>query len=125
MNIPTTKFFDARRYCLKKNADLVTISSAEENTFVLNLAHIRAPDKYYLWIGLHGDSRNRFRWLADGTSASDGKTFSNWKAGEPNGGSVENCGHMLLMKDQDHGKWNDLPCDTPNKPIFACERILI
>ena len=89
----------ARNSCLSKGADLVKISSEEENTFVKNETRGEA------WIGLE-QTDSTFYWK-DGS----GLSFNKWK----NGSS----GSCVVMEVE--GTWRKSSCSlTPGK--YICEQ---
>ena len=50
----------------------------------------------------------------------DGTTnvkFRNWRDGEPNSGTIENC--VTVMGS---GEWNDIRCKPATVPSIICER---
>lgn len=94
--------------CLYRGADLIKVSSKEENDFIR-----RTGQKW--WLGLHRDVTNDhvFRWN-DGLTADAG--FTNWEVGEPsNANNKENCVECFGS-----GWWNDLPCHSLRH--LACEK---
>ena len=111
----TMTWNQAYRVCEKKGGHLVTITSQEENDFVLDLAN---------------DFENNYCWLGGTDFASEGNwywvnsekfSYSNWRSGEPN----DDCGteeymHMRVLDDY-AGQWNDLPNDSNNVFAFICE----
>nr|XP_022336336.1 macrophage mannose receptor 1-like isoform X2 [Crassostrea virginica] len=101
---------NARKACQGAGADLVTINSADVQSYILRQSH---GNEY--WIGLNDITReNSWQWL-DGTS---GSKFFNWNAHEPNNLNAENCVEMNFMNRQ--GKWNDRRCSTLVK--FICQK---
>ena len=42
--------------------------------------------------------------------------YANWKKGEPNGGSNENC--VILLGNAYYGRWNDMSCDYSVQFLF-------
>ncbi len=65
---------DAQAACASFGADLVTISSFEENDFVATTAELIAPVGYVTWIGLN-DLEEEGEWEWYSGAASD---FRNW-----------------------------------------------
>ncbi|XP_029950546.1 C-type lectin domain family 10 member A-like [Salarias fasciatus] len=104
---------NSRRHCQSENADLVVISSPEEQRAIYRLD----GEAYLLfWIGLQGTDGN-FRWV-------DGSALTNqfWQVGQPDHGgpnNVEDCVEMyhhnpLLTS------WNDAPCGQRRR--WMCEK---
>ena len=95
--------------CRERGADLIKISSAEENQFV------RRSGKSF-WLGLRRDTSNTkvFKWN-DGSVLSE-TSFRNWRLGEPNHhGNNEQCVH-----NSGGGEWNDLNCNELMN--LSCEK---
>ena len=103
---------EARDYCLEMNADLVKITSQEENDFVLALARRDAPSVEQVWIGFFWHTKSADFWWSDLSVP----VYKNWAPHEPNGNASEPCGMMLTGKKTDQrpetasGYWNDLKC---------------
>lgn len=84
--------------CSKEGATLVTIFSAEENSFVKSLIQGEVP-----WIDLIRDKNvsNRFVWYSGASLV-----YENWKNGEPNYSmGIEDCVFM-----DKNGSWVDFSC---------------
>ena len=91
----------ARDACVNEGADLVKITSEEENSFVNTLAAGEA------WIGLKDDSGS-FYWK-DGTKVS----YTKWKSQSPGNGPC-----VVL---ESSGDWKRVSCTaTPQK--YVCEQ---
>ncbi|XP_055995966.1 macrophage mannose receptor 1-like isoform X2 [Ostrea edulis] len=100
----------ARIACQDATADLVTINSAADMSFVLRQSH----GKEY-WIGLNDRTReSSWQWL-DG---NQGSKYFNWAPHEPNNLLTENCVEMNFQNHQ--GKWNDRICSTAVR--FICQK---
>ena len=112
-----------------RNAEVVTIHSAEENKFISDSARL-TPDGRTYWLGLQRvqdcmyDYRDmsRFSWV-------DGRPFlfSNWRKGEPNDCESEKC-VVMYGYDSLEGMWNDIPCEFKFKVIckaYKGERYLL
>ena len=96
------------KYCRDHGADLIKVTSEEENKFVKRSGKI-------WWLALRRDAThtNIFKW-------NDGSlpTFINWSGVEPNNhGGNEHCAELL-----DTGTWNDISCQTNNRAYLACEK---
>ncbi|XP_018109142.2 hepatic lectin isoform X2 [Xenopus laevis] len=100
----------ARDLCLKRESDLVVITSENEQDFL----HETTQDGRY-WIGL-SDTDEEGIWIwVDGTDYET--TYKFWKEGEPNDHlKNEDCAHMWT-----HGEWNDVPC-TYSYCFAICEK---
>ncbi|XP_066304554.1 lymphocyte antigen 75-like [Branchiostoma lanceolatum] len=87
----------ARTECSQKDATLTSVTSAEEQDFILGHGNRN------LNIGFHDKTtEGTFTWL-DGLPT----TFLNWEPGEPsNAGGNEDCTEIVY----DTGMWNDVPC---------------
>ena len=115
----------AQAYCKALRGELVKITSAEENNFVLALARQKASSRKQVWIGLKWDSHNRhFVW-----SDHSLPVYKSWAPHEPNGNAREPCGSMwtghagLLFRAS--GYWYDRPCGVLSSlPCgFVCKRV--
>ena len=63
-----TGWRDARQKCAAHGADLVKITSGDENDFITSSGAKYAEGKYRLWIGLHRDCDKKLKWT-DGTTS--------------------------------------------------------
>ena len=108
---------DARKTCLRQNADLVVIDNAEENQHILSLVKRQRSNKDY-WIGLIDvDGQDIFKWIAYNSTLQN---YTYWVKGEPTNvwnGQKEDCVEMRKIR---NFKWNDVPCNDRNG--FICER---
>ncbi len=97
---------DASQACTDRGGALVTVSSAEENAFLLSLGVADA------WIGFtDAAAEGTFVW------ASGQSTYVNWGAMQPdNAGGSENCAAFLA-----DGTWNDAPCGEARG--YVCEDV--
>ena len=109
---------EAENECIKNDAHLTSIHSAEENEFITTLYVPRAR----ICIGGLRDG-NSFRWM-DGSDFN----YQNWYTGEPNNlnGNIESC---MMLYDGDFygdgfsdGKWNDCPCDSIYIDSYVCKK---
>uniref|UniRef100_A0A3Q0RFC5 C-type lectin domain-containing protein n=1 Tax=Amphilophus citrinellus TaxID=61819 RepID=A0A3Q0RFC5_AMPCI len=106
---------DSREDCLQRGADLVIISSREEQVQCL-----RVKSVWYTWIGMTDtEEEGTWKWV-DGTLLD--KSFRYWHTGEPNNynGLEEDCGEIKLVEDEN--KWNDIECNTEN--FWICEKMV-
>ncbi|KAH7712551.1 C-type lectin domain family 17member A [Aphelenchoides avenae] len=103
-----------RGYCQDSGAELVSISSLVENTFVQEMI----PSVSSVFIGLRRDGAGLFTSWLDGKPFG-GSFFSNWNPDEPNNAhDIERCAEMTERT----GQWNDISCDLPRRAV--CERCL-
>ena len=105
----------AQAFCKASGAELVKITSQDENDFVLALAREKAPSVKQVWIGLQYESGPKDFYWSDGSFP----TYKNWAPHEPSGKSREPCGHMWtgqtpVIRVRASGYWNDLPCSIKN-----------
>ena len=102
---------DAQAECEFYDYHLVTINSADENSWVDSTADSLSTDKW--WVGFNDiDSEGYFVW-EDGSST----TYTNWELDEPNnldGG--EDCVVLNRFVDQ---TWNDEKCS--HSFYYICE----
>jgi hypothetical protein len=107
------KWSDAINYCQDRGGHLVTITSAEEDSFVYKCFGI---DGTNLWIGATDESGERkWRWVT-----GEPFVYSNWASRMPDN-AVRGQNYAIFW-DLDPGHWDDngLPnCDC--KFIFICE----
>lgn len=101
----------AREHCQSFGPfDLVTISSAAENTFLFDLIDSNEESS---WIGFNDiDSEGNFVWIS-----GQPNSFTNWNMGEPNDADGEDCTELYTVVPG--GVWNDAPCDSGHN--FICE----
>ena len=97
--------------------DLASIVDSTENDHVDTEAQDAitpvAAGHSSLWIGLSdADTEGTWTW-SDGST----DTYTEWGAGEPNGGTSSNCAHMRAGGSYD-GSWNDIACS--NSPGYVC-----
>ncbi|XP_067354887.1 CD209 antigen-like protein C [Channa argus] len=98
--------------CRKRGADLVVITSAEEQKFLSEFTRMAT------WIGLSDREREgTWRWI-DGTT----QTFENWDVGEPSDNkwhslNGEDCAEINVQKGY---RWNDAFCEVPQR--WICEK---
>nr|XP_046272979.1 lactose-binding lectin l-2-like [Scatophagus argus] len=105
---------DAELHCVSEGANLVSIHSQEEQTFVKDLVKNFDPNEGWTWIGL-SDTHKEGSWMWSDGSAVD---FTFWAPQEPNNqGGNENCAHLNFGSDF---KWNDRPCDSTYTSV--CEK---
>ncbi|CAD5116778.1 DgyrCDS5627 [Dimorphilus gyrociliatus] len=106
---------DARTMCKNSGADLVSVTSIEEQKYVNSLIKKSLRKKKSVWMGLN-DIKKEADWLwSDGSESSD---FSNWE--DPNEqarvGKSEDCGYFNVRKGY---KWGDDKCNAPK--AFICK----
>ncbi|XP_061172826.1 macrophage mannose receptor 1-like isoform X2 [Saccostrea echinata] len=101
-----SNFHEAQRICREKGAELASIHSEDENSFI---SDISSKD---LWIGLVLSSNAQFAWT-DGTPLD----FTFWAKDEPNNYlDMEACSHLKLG-----GVWNDNNCGN-TLAGFVCKK---
>ncbi|XP_047673333.1 CD209 antigen-like protein C isoform X2 [Tachysurus fulvidraco] len=102
-------WIDSREDCIKKGADLVIISSTEEQKFI-----IKELDRKNAWIGLNDRaSEGAWKWV-DGSALTQGY----WSMGEPNNYDNEDCAEIMAYSEKIG--WNDVDCN--NKGKWICEK---
>ncbi|XP_078114049.1 C-type lectin domain family 4 member G-like [Sander vitreus] len=106
---------DSRKYCKSKGADLVVISSEQEQRALYRLD----GDAYLLfWIGLYGTTETTgWKWV-DGSALT--KPF--WQSGQPDVGGPNNMEDCVEMyhKNPVLASWNDAPCGAKRR--WLCEK---
>ncbi|XP_007252805.3 macrophage mannose receptor 1 [Astyanax mexicanus] len=103
-------WYDARSECRKLGADLVSIMSITEQSWLESYLYLATSD---VWIGLNDlEFSGYFLW-----SNNHEVTFTYWAPGEPNNhlGFNEDCVEMY----QGNGRWNDVTCTELN--TFICK----
>ncbi|XP_038845355.1 macrophage mannose receptor 1 [Salvelinus namaycush] len=98
----------ARGECRKLGADLVSIQSMTEQSWLESYLYMATND---VWIGLNDVGfSGLFSW-----SDNHWVTFTYWAPGEPNNhqGFNEDCVEMFYQT----GRWNDVPCTELNTYI--------
>ncbi len=101
---------DDRTDCQLYGYDLASVNDDAENTWMVDEAYSRYAGKW--WIGYTDQySEGTFAWINGDTS-----TYTNWHAGEPNGGVSESCTQLGRYADY---SWNDEPCGSSF--YFVCE----
>ena len=104
-------WWDARNFCLQFGMDFVSITSANENSWLFNQAGPISQSKW--WTGLNDQSNEgSFVW-----TTGEPAGYSNWHSGEPNNLGNEDC--MQIFRFGWDYTWNDEPCGQPFK--FVCE----
>jgi len=92
-------FAESQFFC-GQAGHLVTLTSPEEEVFVRNT--LMPSGSSNAFIGLNDiASEGVFVW-----DNGDPTVYLNWSAGEPNGGSLENCVELSYAGNG----WNDIPC---------------
>lgn len=95
---------EANLYCQDLGGHLLTINSAEEQSFINSI--ISGKERNLYWIDLYLNSNNEWVWV-DGEQLS----YSNWRRDEPNGdfGGSENVVEIYGREQSDFniGEWND------------------
>lgn len=92
----------AKSYCTSLNADLLSVSTAEEQTFINEHAQADDPNGR-LWIGLNDlNVEGNFEW-SDGTDVG----YTQWEPLQPNDSG--DCVIFRIFAND----WNDIPCNTP------------
>lgn len=92
---------EAKAFCEEKGGHLVTFSSKDESTAVLEM--IKENPKNCYWIGLYrGNTDSTWKWVTD-----EEVTYTNWAANEPN--NQHNAGEYYthLYGITPVGQWND------------------
>ncbi|KAJ8402327.1 hypothetical protein AAFF_G00368160 [Aldrovandia affinis] len=98
----------ARTECMKLGADLVSIMSMTEQSWLESYLYLATSD---VWTGLNDKEFSGFFIWSDHHDVS----FTYWAPGEPNNhaGFNEDCVEMFYQT----GRWNDVPCTEQNTYI--------
>ena len=106
---PATCWSNARSIGLSRGADLATLGSAAEQSFVDALLANRNPATGAQFIGLVEQGARHYVWVT-----GEPTTYTNWYPGEPNDGygGTESVGSILWTQGQPKngrsGLWNDV-----------------
>ncbi|XP_048756146.1 asialoglycoprotein receptor 2-like [Ostrea edulis] len=103
----------ASSYCQSYHGKLTEPTTQEEVTFLANHVH---QLKMFFWIGV-SDVIVENQWIYSSTQTN--LTVSNWKHGQPDGHSGENC---ALMDGHSNGQWRDWNCNSSLR--FICEKYI-
>uniref|UniRef100_UPI0037E88491 lactose-binding lectin l-2-like n=1 Tax=Semicossyphus pulcher TaxID=241346 RepID=UPI0037E88491 len=110
------KWADAELQCVSQGANLVSIHSLEEQSFVKDLIKNFDPAEGRTWLGL-SDLHKEGRWMWSDGSAVE---FSFWRAKQPdNYLRKEHCGHSNYITP---GRWNDDPCSRTYSSVCASRK---
>ncbi|XP_066446157.1 lactose-binding lectin l-2-like [Eleutherodactylus coqui] len=92
-----------RDSCLKKGADLASITSEREQLFLVSISG--ASSYKHCWIGLHDmDEEGTWTWV-DGSNYET--SYKRWGNEQPDDWEdAEDCVHLRAF-----GEWNDISCD--------------
>lgn len=102
-------WFDAYSRCEALGGHLVTITSVEEDTFVVEYFKLFKISSYP-WIGAYSDG-NQWQWVTD-----EAFEYTHWLKGEPNNqGQKEWMAHLY----NNNFEWNDEP--PTEKYVYICE----
>ncbi|KAK1172212.1 lectin-like [Acipenser oxyrinchus oxyrinchus] len=96
---------DAELYCLSIGGNLASVHSVEENNFIQNLINKNDASDAFTWLGGSDCFREGSWYWTDGSKWD----YNNWKKGEPNNLSIENC---LITNFWVPGGWNDIACNN-------------
>ncbi|XP_060595626.1 CD209 antigen-like protein B, partial [Ruditapes philippinarum] len=84
----TKTFSEARAHCKRLGATVSDIENEAENTFIKGLKRFYG---FSLWIG-YSDEIEEGTWISERTGKPE--SFTNFRTGQPNGGTRENCAYM-------------------------------
>ena len=110
INIDTQE--KARDACRDRNdADLVSITSQDVQDFLFET--FGPFEETQVWIGANDkDNEGTWKW-----EKGEDWGYTNWKDGEPNGGSSKDC--VFIERDRD-GVWKDDSCDKDDVHGYIC-----
>ena len=98
----------SREECRKRNGDLATIHSGDENELIFKILY--KENIYEAWIGLNDiEIEGYYEW------SNDHSSFKSWQKGQP---------HYRLRNEEDcveftSGVWNDVLCSE--EKVAVCE----
>ncbi|MBQ3264332.1 MAG: RICIN domain-containing protein [Ruminococcus sp.] len=92
-------WLSAKQFCEQKGGHLVTITTAGENSTIVN--NVKALNHEAYWLGLTDvEHESKWHWITD-----EVYSYKNWNDNEPNNsGGIEDYAVYVLAS----GKWNDL-----------------
>jgi len=105
-------FNQAKQIAKSLGAELLSITTQEEQEFIYNSLSEAGLESNNWWLGLTDEeNEGNWKWLSQ-----EEFSYSNWSPGEPNGSTSENYAHL----EGPNCKWNDFPSSgTPNNsPIY-------
>ena len=105
----TLNWNQAYRFCEKKGGHLVTVTSKEENEFIVELAKSRSGA---LWAGGKTADHKTWYWIT-----GEPFNYQNWDVGEPN--NLDNAQDTLHIYVS--GKWDDVGSALSTVREFICE----
>lgn len=120
--IESTDWYSAKEICNKYGGHLVTITSLEENTFLID--NLPNYNKAFYWIGATDEKQEGlWQWVTDETFS-----FCNWSEDSPdnNGNKEHYAGFMSEEKNYDGyptpiGSWNDFQISSTDDSGYICE----
>ena len=100
-----------------ERGDLVSMESDEEWKYLtITILNLSKADEYF--IGLKKRAQpEEWRWLSNKSALNTSQ--KRWGRGEPKGDG--NCVVMFRDYLKQHGKYNDLDCQTKLRPGYICE----
>ena len=117
-----TSWYDAKNFCESVGGHLVTITSAQENEAVWQLAKKGTKDRYFIG-GTDEKTEGTFEWIT-----GESFTYRNFADGEPNP-TAEAATEDYLFINKSTGLWGDVDDyqsnpnyhSNPNASGFICE----
>nr|CAB3263945.1 macrophage mannose receptor 1 [Phallusia mammillata] len=104
-------WLQARDACRQQNADLLSITSPQEQAWIAGRVHIVTT---VMWLGM-SDMTEEGNWE---WSDRQPLTYLNWREGQPNSyGGNEDCGAIITR----NGLWGDTPCSRHLS--FICKKM--
>lgn len=97
---------EAKAKCESLGGHLVTVTSKEEQEFLVRLK----GQSISCWIGLYADENGEWNWVT-----GEEMSFTQWDPGEPNGFPEERYGAIWPIN------WNDLCDDSFEQEGYICE----
>jgi hypothetical protein len=124
----TLVWIDTERENESLVSEVAAIASVQEGgglVVQIGASDARAEGSW-VWVGDETGTGDVLFWQGNGLEDLDaapvGNAYTNWFNGEPNQfmGVEEDCG-LLLVEDQNAGRWNDYECSIPYP--FVCEQL--
>ena len=110
-----TNWYDGREFCRSQAGRLAEIDDADKNAAIAKA--MASASITLLWFGLT-DEEKEGSWVS--ASTGQAATFTNWRAGEPNGGGYQSCAAIVGTTSWAY-TWDDVECNN-NGFNFLCEK---
>lgn len=115
-------WYSAKEMCEKYGGHLVTITSVEENDFLID--NLPNYNKSFYWIGLTDEKQEgMWHWVTNETFS-----FCNWSENSPNNNAYKEHYAGFMSKEENYdgyptpiGSWNDYEVSPSDEGGYICE----